>query len=128
MSAGKLTSWIVIVALAAACSLAPLLGNRARSEGLSDGEFEGKFSSFPNLAKVKVIIVDGRITEVEILRHRGSSRGRPAAEKIPGMIVEAQRADVDAVSGATNSSRVIMNAVQNALDLSMDAEKEGSAL
>ncbi len=44
--------------------------------------------------------------------------------KIPGMIVEAQRADVDAVSGATNSSRVIMNAVQNALDVSMDGEDD----
>ena len=122
MSPVKLMSWIVIVALVVACSPAPLLGNRARSEGLNDGEFEGKFKSFPNSAKVKVIIVDGKITEVEMLKHGASSRGRPAAEKIPGMIVEAQRADVDAVSGATNSSRVIMNAVQNALDISMDAE------
>ena len=120
MSPVKVMSWIGIVALVAACSPAPLLGNRAHSEGLNDGEFEGKFKSFPNSAKVKVIIVDGRITKVEMLKHGASSRGRPAAEQIPGMIVEAQRADVDAVSGATNSSRVIMNAVQNALDVSMD--------
>ncbi len=126
MSPEKLMPWIVIFALVVACSPAPLLGNRASSEGLNDGEFEGKSKSFPNSAKVKVIIVDGRITEVEMLKHGSSSRGRPAAEQIPGMIVEAQRADVDAVSGATNSSRVIMNAVQNALDVSMDAEKEGS--
>jgi len=124
MSPVKIMSWIVIVALVAACSPAPLLGNRARSEGLSDGEFEGKFKSFPNSAKVKVIIVDGKITEVEMLKHGASSRGRPAAKKIPGMIVEAQRADVDAVSGATNSSRVIMNAVQNALDVSIEGEDD----
>ncbi|MBE9570731.1 MAG: FMN-binding protein, partial [Proteobacteria bacterium] len=37
-------------------------------------------------------------------------------EVIPGRIVSEQSTVVDAVTGATNSSRVIMNAVQRAVE------------
>ena len=43
-------------------------------------------------------------------------RGKKAELIIPGRIIEKQSTDVDAVSGATNSSHVIMNAVQKAIE------------
>ena len=100
--------------LAAACSMAPVLGKKTPAK-LADGVYEGKSTSFPNSAHVRVTIAKSQITIVELLRHIGSSRGKPAGEVIPGRIVAKQSTDVDAVSGATNSSRVIMNAAEDAI-------------
>ena len=64
-------------------------------------------------AKVQVGVKDNIITVVNILEHR-NERGKPA-EVITENIVKTQQVQVDAISGATNSSKVIMKAVQNAL-------------
>ena len=48
------------------------------------------------------------------LKVRLIDRGAPGEGVIPRML-EAQTTDVDAVSGATNSSRVIQKAVETAL-------------
>jgi uncharacterized protein with FMN-binding domain len=53
------------------------------------------------------------ITDVEIVEHRHDLGG--AAESVVDDILIHQRIDVDAVSGATNSSSVIKKAVENAL-------------
>ncbi len=98
----------------AACSMAPVLGNKTPTK-LVDGVYEGKSTSFPNSARVRVTIAKSQIAVVELIRHIGSSRGKPAVEAIPGRIIAEQSTDVDAVSGATNSSRVIMNATEDAI-------------
>ena len=105
---------VLALFLAAACSMAPTLGKRA-SSSLQDGVYEGSYSSFPNSAKVEVTVAEQRIAKVEIIEHFASSRGKRAEDAIPKRIVEEQSTEVDAVSGATNSSRVIMNAAQDAL-------------
>jgi len=51
--------------------------------------------------------------------------GYRANSVIPARIVEKQSTDVDALSGATNSSHVIMNAVQRAVEKSY--KKAGAA-
>lgn len=53
-------------------------------------------------AKVEVTIQNGEITGIRILEHK-NERGQ-AAEAVVDRIVAEQRIDVDAVSGATNSS------------------------
>ena len=64
-------------------------------------------------AKVEVTVQNGEITDIIILEHR-HEHGK-AAETVINEIVDEQRIDVDAVSGATNSSIVIKKAVENAL-------------
>ena len=64
-------------------------------------------------AKVEVTVQNGEITNINILEHR-HERGK-AAEVITDSIVDEQKIDVDAISGATNSSIVIKKAVENAL-------------
>ncbi|MCP4676206.1 MAG: FMN-binding protein [Deltaproteobacteria bacterium] len=98
----------------AACSIAPVLGKKTPPK-LLDGVYEGRAMSFPNSAHVRVTIKESYITVVELVRHIGSSQGKPAVDAIPGRIVTKQSTDVDAVSGATNSSRVIMNATEDAI-------------
>jgi len=55
-----------------------------------------------------------RITEIELLEHK-NGRGA-AAESLPDEIIREQRIDVDAVSGATSSSKVIQEAIYKALN------------
>ena len=64
-------------------------------------------------AKVEVTVEDGEIVSINILEHR-HERGK-AAEAITNKIVDEQKIDVDAISGATNSSTVYKKAVENAL-------------
>ena len=73
------------------------------------GEYDVNFI----YAKVEVRVQNGEITDIIILEHR-HEHGK-AAETVINEIVDEQRIDVDAVSGATNSSIVIKKAVENAL-------------
>ncbi len=98
------------------CQIAPLMGAPVEPEGLKDGVYEGEYKKGINKAVVKVIITDDRIVEIELVKHTASWIGKKANEIIPQRIVEQQSTQVDAVSGATNSSRVIMNAVQKAIE------------
>jgi uncharacterized protein with FMN-binding domain len=80
---------------------------------LNDGVYDGSYSTFPVSARVRVIIKDHRITAIELLEHNNGLGS--AAEVIPDRVVEAQTLDIDSVSGATYSSRVILKAIENAL-------------
>ena len=98
------------------CQIATLMGTPVEAEKLKDGVYEGEFRKGINKAVVKITIFDGRIAEIELVRHFASWKGKKADEVIPQRIISQQSTMVDAVSGATNSSRVIMNAVQIAIE------------
>ena len=80
---------------------------------ISDGVYIGEYDVDFIYAKVEVTVQNGEITNINILEHR-NERGK-AAEAITNKIVDEQKIDVDAISGATNSSTVIKKAVENAL-------------
>ena len=80
---------------------------------ISDGVYIGEYDVDFIYAKVEVTVQNGEITNINILEHR-HERGK-AAEAITNKIVDEQKIDVDAISGATNSSTVIKKAVENAL-------------
>lgn len=81
---------------------------------VSDGKYEGEYDAGYISVKVRVTVSDNRITEVKILEHKNERGG--SAEVITDDMVKENRIDVDAVSGATNSSRVLMKACENALN------------
>lgn len=80
---------------------------------ISDGVYIGEYDVNFIYAKVEVTVQNGEITNINILEHR-HERGK-TAEAITNKIVDEQKIDVDAISGATNSSTVIKKAVENAL-------------
>lgn len=80
---------------------------------IADGSYEGEYDAGYIYAKVRVEVKDGKIESVTLLEHR-NERGEPA-EIITDDILEQQKIDVDAISGATNSSKVIQKAVENAI-------------
>ena len=76
---------------------------------ISDGVYIGEYDVNFIYAKVEVTVKNGEISNINILEHR-HERGK-TAEAITNKIVEEQKIDVDAISGATNSSTVIKKAV-----------------
>ncbi|MEN6339171.1 MAG: FMN-binding protein [Clostridiaceae bacterium] len=81
---------------------------------LADGTYEGDCDVGYIYARVRVKVTGGKIAVIDLLEHR-NERGA-AGEGVLERIVAEQRVGVDAVSSATNSSRVIEKAVANALN------------
>ena len=80
---------------------------------IPDGVYVGEYDVDFVYAKVKVTVQSGVITNIDILEHK-NGRGS-SAEVVADRIIEEQKINVEAVSGATNSSTVIKKAVENAL-------------
>ena len=78
-----------------------------------DGVYVGEYDVDFVYAKAEVTVKAGVITNIDILEHKNGRGSR--AEVVIDRILEEQKIDVDAVSGATNSSTVIKKAVENAL-------------
>ena len=78
-----------------------------------DGVYVGSQDAVLVAAEVRVTVADGAIRRIEILRHE-NGRGKPA-EGVLDRVMAAQSLRVDAVSGATSSSKVLLKAVENAL-------------
>ncbi|MGD9567751.1 MAG: FMN-binding protein [Sedimentibacter sp.] len=65
--------------------------------------------------EVNVYIRNHEIKDINIIKHTNGQGG--SAEKITELILQSQSLKVDAISGATYSSKVIIKAVENALKL-----------
>ncbi len=78
--------------------------------------YEGTGTGNNGDIKVEVTVEGGNITAV-VLKEHGETEGiYEAAEKgVTAEIIKKQTAEVDAVSGATNTSKGIMDAVADAL-------------
>jgi len=86
---------------------------------MKDGIYVGNYKSFPVAAVVNVTISNHTIAEIDLVKHN-NGQGKDA-EIIPEKVVEAQSLEVDFVSGATYSSKVILKAIEDAL---MNTNKE----
>ncbi len=80
---------------------------------IPDGTYRGSATVFPVAATVEVTVQDHRITGYRIVQHT-TGKGQ-AAEALAGQVVEKQTVQLDAVSGATYSSKAILKAGENAL-------------
>lgn len=80
---------------------------------VEDGIYEGIEET--DLVKVTVVVTvkDHQITDIQLARHE-NGKGTPAEAMIPEMI-RHNTSEVDAISGATMSSKTIKAAVRNAL-------------
>ncbi len=82
---------------------------------IADGTYLGKSGGITGV-KVEVTVERGKITRIEILKARGGPKyKKKAIKEMPGRIIQAQSLKVDAVTGATKSSKSIIKAVENAL-------------
>lgn len=81
---------------------------------VTDGEYIGEYDVGYIYAEVKVTVSQGVIKDIELLKHL-NERGE-AGERVIPEILSKQSIDVNAISGATNSSKVIKKAVEDALE------------
>lgn len=84
---------------------------------LPDGDYSGEFSYGKNIYDVTVTIRSHRIADI-VLRTNLKAPHLPYVEKAKSIIreiIRTQSLQIDAVSGATRSSKSILKAVENAL-------------
>ncbi len=84
-------------------------------QNVKDGQYTGEYSMGPVKAVVLVSVQDHIIKDIEITKHRnGKGAG---AEKITDDVIRKQSLQVDVVTGATASSKIILKAIENALKI-----------
>ena len=83
------------------------------ASGVANGTYRGQCDVGYICAEVEVTVENEKITHIELVQHK-NERGKPA-EKVVDEILKEQRTDVDEITGATNSSKVIKKAVEEAL-------------
>lgn len=79
-----------------------------------DGSYTGSSDVTYVSAEVKVTVKDHKITKIDLVKHNNGRGGK--AEILPDKVVEKQSLEVDMVSGATASSKVILKSIENALE------------
>ena len=81
---------------------------------IQDGEYIGEYF-FSNMmgAEVKVVVENNEITSITFIEHRCGLGGK--AEAIVDDVITAQSLEVDAISGATGSSIIILKSIEDAL-------------
>lgn len=81
-----------------------------------DGTYEGTGTGFGGAIIVNVTIQEGSIKDIQITKADGEDAAYlDNARKIINNMLSSQSADVDVASGATYSSKGIIEAVKNAL-------------
>ena len=80
-----------------------------------DGIYYGSGTGFNGEVQVEVVIADGKISNISVVSHNDDSSFMSQAQGLIPNIISFQSTNVDAVSGATYSSRGIIDSVRAAL-------------
>ncbi|NMA73534.1 MAG: FAD-dependent oxidoreductase [Bacteroidales bacterium] len=109
----------------------------AKNTGLSDGTYTASSKGHNGDVNVTVLISNGKVEQVQIGEHN-ETEGiyETPVERIPKAIVEHQSIAIDAVSGATYTSKAILDAVSQCIqqaggkieDFSTPVEKSSNAV
>ena len=104
------------LALMMVLSMAACGSKDAASAGYKDGTYSAVADGNNGEVTVEVVVEGGNIKSVAATAHEETpGLGDVALEKVAAAIVEAQSAEVDTVSGATNSSKAMISAVTEIL-------------
>lgn len=88
--------------------------NEIDLSNVQDGVYEGSYDAKLIKVKLAVEVTDHVIKSIDLIQHE-NGKGKPAEAVIPE-VIETQSLDVEAVSGATNSSKVILKSIENAIE------------
>lgn len=117
-------SWVLFIGLllvsAGVWSMAP------QEEGLKDGSYSGSAQGYIDAVSVDVTIVGGKITDIQVGQHEETPFiADPAIEQIIQDILAVQSTDVETVSGATFTSKAVIEAAERALQKASAVFKDG---
>ena len=104
-----------LLMLAASCAMAPVpAAVMPDLSAKADGEYTGSYDGGLVKATVSVTLAAGRIASIRIVKHDCSPIGKKG-EAVIERVVQRQTLQVDVVSGATGSSKVLLKAIEAAL-------------
>jgi len=110
---------VTVLTMMAACNSTKFSEIQAKLPEMKykpDGTYRGSYdlSGTPVKVTLDVTVLHGNIGGITIIKHFCSPIGKKA-EKIVDRIIEEQSLGIDAISGATASSKAILKAVEDAL-------------
>lgn len=110
--------------------LGSVSGMTAVSQGqYIDGTYEGSAQGYRGEVKVKVTVSGGKIASIDVESYSDDDQFfNRAKNTVISEIISGQTTDVQTVSGATFSSRGIMQAVANALGVTVQQSEDYPAL
>ena len=118
VSGATYTSKGFLEAVEAALNSAPKAGGAEAggiAAGIPDGVYVGTGKGFMGKLEAEVTVAGGKIIAVKVIKHVDTPEiANPAIEKLSAKVVEEQKL-VDAVSGATYTSKGFLEAVEAAL-------------
>ncbi|GHV21003.1 hypothetical protein FACS189494_05740 [Spirochaetia bacterium] len=119
---GRAKKFIIAVAAAAvlisSCvNLDDIVINNPQIGNARDGTYRGESKVGPVRVTLDVTVLKGAIKDIALIRHFNGMGTK--AEVIIPKVIEAQSLNVDAVSGATASSKAILQAIDRALEQSL---------
>ncbi len=88
----------------------------------SDGIFSGKGMGYNDYIYVDVTVVDGKISAVEVTKHREETPYLRRAQALIDVIIQTQNTKVDTITGATMSSLGLIEGIEEALSKSATTE------
>jgi uncharacterized protein with FMN-binding domain len=114
--------WLVIVGLAAmvGCNSAEVKAVRAMPinhidlSKVRDGTYQGDFAYGGYDYQAEVTVAGHQIKGITVVKNRNTRQAK-MAEGVVKRILDQQENDVDAVSGATTTSKALLKAVERAL-------------
>lgn len=107
---------LMIVSMVTGCSQQSATTQKTEQQSseklYNAGTYTGEGKGNNGTIKVEVTFTDAAIESIKVIEHSETAGlSDPAIERIPTKIVEGQTLKVDAVTGATNSSKGIIEAV-----------------
>ena len=114
----SLRKTLLVLCLLVALFLGGCEKGRTYKDGTYEGRGEGHNQSEPIV--VSVTVQGGRIAEIVVKSHGESPQQVPqvesALEKIPGAMTKKNSTEVDGIAGATETSRGLKAAVEDAME------------
>lgn len=107
----KLLRALLVSVLLAACT-----PDNSHQNVMVDGTYEGLGEGRGGIIKLAVDIREHRIETARVLAQSESSFAQPCIDDMISRVIEAQSADVDAISGATLTSNGVKSAMKMAID------------
>ena len=102
-------------------AVSPMVSEGAVAGDYIDGVYTGSAAGYRGETTVRVTVENGYISDIEVLSTGDDSDFFSRAKNtVIEEIIKAQSAEVDAVTGATYSSYAIMDAVADALSITID--------
>ena len=105
---------MILPILFQSCESAEIDYREFKLSDLSDGVYYG-YAENKNKAHVELTIQNHSIIDLKVIELEATKYGMKAKEIIPQRIIDEQTPFVDAVTGATEASHVIINATVDAI-------------